>query len=96
MTFERGLIPTARMLNAANYMQVVDSEVASMLVGLRLAREFPEVAEDVLIHSAISPHMHAEHLDLLNRVARYIATGTTGDDRLDFVIEHSERKKKAE
>lgn len=92
MTFERGLIPTVRMLNAAHYMQSANSEVASMLIGVRLAREFPEVAEDVLIHSAISPHMEAQHLDLLNRVARYIATGSTGDAGLDFVIEHSQRK----
>ena len=91
MTFERGMIPLARMLRAGNYLHMANSEVATMLVGMRLARQFPEVAEDALIASAVSPFMEADHMDLLNQLASYIATGTTGDAALDFTIEHSER-----
>lgn len=97
MTNTRGLIPAARMHRAADYMHIAESEVATMLVGLRLAREFPEVAEDVLICMAASPYMGADSMDLLNRVARYIATGESGDARTDYAIENApKREKKAD
>lgn len=62
--------------------------VSSFMLGIRLAREFPDVAEDILLAMATSPEMSGDALGFITQVERWIATGHSGNWQLDYVLEH--------
>ncbi len=81
------LVPLERLRRAGRLLRRSDTDMLSVLVGIRLAREHKATAEDIII--TLGQTYPPEQREFLAQMVRFIADGTTGNPMLDYSIEHA-------